>query len=327
MTENVSENFIISDLNRKLEEANAKIASLEQECDDLAFENNYLREKLENLANNASNTNPEEIKDNVNSSTKPLESKATNIENAFDWTEMLEEGSGRYIQKPSKQIINACSGSNIVCASIIHINDHDIAICGGADKTLRGYELLLFQNSETNSADASGYSVVFNFDVAAPPLFIDVINNFFASSLMDGSLIIGRVTESGAEVVKKIKDQNKYGVCVKWSPDGALLAVASYDKSVVLYRKLGSLGGGIDFEQVRIFRYHVTPEALVFAPSTSSTSVCRDDSDISALVKEENSDDTGGNSSENGLSVSSIATALTENEGMNRAAGMFTGCE
>jgi WD domain, G-beta repeat len=75
-------------------------------------------------------------------------------------------------------------------------------------------------------------------------------------------------------------------VSVAWSPDGRWLATASHDKTVHIYRPLGTIhsteggegeGGGsrrsfTGLERVHTARFVVTPECLVFVPTSLTTS-------------------------------------------------------
>jgi len=116
MSENVSDSSIlINNLQKKLEIANSRILELEQECDDLAFENNYLREKLEKFEGMGKDTNIIIANENSYSICKTHEdnTKATDYV-SINWDELLEEGTEPFIRKPCVQIDNACGGILLV---------------------------------------------------------------------------------------------------------------------------------------------------------------------------------------------------------------------
>ena len=252
---------MIAELESKLSKAMLRIEELEEECDLLAFENDRLRTKLQTMEGSSA-VAESAIVDKDRLSPTGLKNDAVIV----NWDELLREGNNRFARTLKIRIENACGGSNVVCAAIVHCIDDtaDIIVCGGADKTLRCFTL---HNSTQISC----------FNLSAPPLSIDVFNQFFASSLMDGSLVIASVSRGetshtelvSVDLIATFKDQNKYAVCVKWSPDGELLATACYDKTVALYKKHISMDGELSFVKVTILRYHVTPEAVVFVPATN----------------------------------------------------------
>ena len=82
---------------------------------------------------------------------------------------------------------------------------------------------------------------------------------------------------SGQAGLYVYKDHSKFTVSVAWSPDGRWLATASHDKTVHIYRKLWTTGEGEEggsksafagLERVHTARFVVTPECVVFVPST-----------------------------------------------------------
>ncbi|GAA5886717.1 hypothetical protein JCM5296_006380 [Sporobolomyces johnsonii] len=106
---------------------------------------------------------------------------------------------------------------------------------------------------------------------------------FVACGTMEGSLsIVDLVTR---EVVVKVKDHNKYIVCVAWSPDGHYLATLGYDKLVHVYSVSLSFpvtssspssddaGAEADPPTVKLELAHTlhprtNPEAAVFLPDS-----------------------------------------------------------
>jgi WD40 repeat protein len=90
-------------------------------------------------------------------------------------------------------------------------------------------------------------------------------------SQMDGSVAMRKVlVEPGIAdrdaltlvSILDVKDHSKPTVCVKFSSSGSLFASASYDKSVVLYRR-----NAVDyFVKIATVQFSTSPESIAFSP-------------------------------------------------------------
>lgn len=112
-------------------------------------------------------------------------------------------------------------------------------------------------------------------ELSSPPLAIDVSNDYFLASLMDGGLVVRRVCvgeEVAVVAVGDMHDHSKAVVSSCFSPGGELIASCSYDKTVVLYRRRPAVGTAHDvFEKVLVVRHATTPESLVFCRSPTAS--------------------------------------------------------
>lgn len=186
-----------------------------------------------------------------------------------DWDDIFKEGDGLYVNEVITKIVEACGGQNLTSVAFYRTEStsNNMAVVGGTDKTVRGYDLTLKRQ-------------VFELHFSAPIVSIDVWNNYIACSMMDGSHVVFRANEPSAESVTLFKDHSKYVTRIVWCPNGSYLATASMDKSVILY----SASEG-NFNRKCTLRFAVTPEAIVFAPSSKDTRAAMTSSQSAASLQ------------------------------------------
>lgn len=258
----------IERLRLALEKANARIEQLEEECDLLAEDNARLRQEMDDLR-----FNPRPTEAVINRKIEEqLESSTSSRVDVAD-VDVFVEGDGKFAQQANLTISDASSGKNVLCTSIFTTQDPDtmgdVVFCGGVDGYLRGYNM------------KSGVEVYVH-RLTGPVLSIACHPPFLACSVMDGTHIIAHIDPETAELcVASFRDHSKYVVAVCWNADGSLLATASHDKTVNLYRRKDinpaasssasaaaveeqSMNAAESFEKYRSIQFENTPESIVF---------------------------------------------------------------
>ena len=158
----------IERLKLELNEEKKRRLQLEEECDLLATYNEKLASDLE-MKNKSINSTGE-----ANGSTATIDGC---LEDVF----LVESGVdlSQITNFISQQIANACEGHNVVSVGILSSQGSDDAIilAGGANNRVYAY------NMKTSSQ-------ILRKDLSAPPLGIEVFDNFIAISGMDGSMTV-----------------------------------------------------------------------------------------------------------------------------------------
>eukprot|EP01041_Mallomonas_annulata_P004261 gene4261-8482_t len=236
--------LLVSQLREELEREKLSRTKLEEECDLLSIENERLNKVI--IASNGNLSSQ--------SQQQPTPSQMLNSVSDSE-SDILRNGDGMYANIILSRIENVCSGLNATCTAFCEIDtDTTIAIVGGTDKFVRAYNL------ETKNE-------IFGLSFSAPVLAINTFKNFIACSMMDGSHSIINSNNPVPESVTHFKDHTKYITNIIWSADGEYLATASNDQSVRLYKRRES-----SFECSHVMMFTTTPESIIFAPNSTSTS-------------------------------------------------------
>jgi len=179
-----------------------------------------------------------------------------------DWDGILREGDSFYATQQQLRIDNATAAANVIAVAFV---SKTMLACGGANGNLSIYNI---------PAEAEAEAVRVNsFSLPGPVISLHAHpdRKLVAAGLMDGSLAV--ISADSQDDIELSKQHSKYVICVRWGGLD-LLASASSDKSVVLYRCLLEEGPlKLQLQVITTLRFVNTPESLAFVPGTDPSSL------------------------------------------------------
>lgn len=150
-------------LEKELSYERQKRKELEEECNLLAEDNARLHAEIDSLI-------ALKIKNKWNS-------QVENDQLAHSKVIVERNENDRFVKKIALKIENACDGKNVLSVSFLKLDQCLYLLCGGAD-----HRLNLFDSSIGLKLDS--------VQMTAPILVIKVFENFIATGLMNGELVI-----------------------------------------------------------------------------------------------------------------------------------------
>jgi WD40 repeat protein len=174
--------------------------------------------------------------------------------------------SNDYVKESKCDTFADIHSSNVIACAILPDTKRMSWVSTGADKSV----YVSYANSDDAKSSAETHTI--SGTCTAPVLCLDI--NPVNSTILAGGTMDGRVNIIDVEtksIVQTWKEHSKYVVNTKWSPCGTLLASASYDQSVHLYRRQDPLNDASPFSQVASLPFIGAVEAISFLPRSPSS--------------------------------------------------------